>query len=257
VTDTLQLASFSGAYFSRLLLAAVRVLAAIGVNPLLGSARVPLPARIGLGLFVTLVLFPPGTPGGNDPIGVGPGEIAGELMVGLLAGFAVTLIFATVQFAASFIGVQGGLGFGTTIDPHADLGQKTLEQFFTTFAMVIFLQINGHHLFLAGLYELFGVVPLGGATLSGGTIEQLTAMTATLFGAAVKMALPVIAALLLADLGLAVLARVAPQLNLFAIGLPAKILIGFGALVVVLPVILPRIEGLIRALPQAMLSLAS
>jgi len=256
VTDSLQLASFSGAYFSRLLLAAVRVLAAISVNPLLGSARVPLLGRIGLGLFVTVVLFPPGGPGSNEPVGVGPSEIAGELLVGLLAGFAVTLIFGTVQFAASLIGVQGGFGFGTTIDPHADLGQRTLEQFFTTFAMVIFLQINGHHLFLAGLYELFGIVPLGGATLAGGTVEQLTAMTAGLFSAAVKMALPVIAALLLADLGLAVLARVAPQLNLFAVGLPAKILIGLGALVVALPIMLPRLEALIRALPQGMLNLA-
>jgi flagellar biosynthesis protein FliR len=256
VTDTLQIANFSGAYFSRLLLAAVRVLAAIGVNPLLGSARVPLPGRIGLGLFITLVLFPPGAPASDEAIAVGPAEIAGELLVGLLAGFAVTLIFATVQFAASLIGVQGGFGFGTTIDPHADLGQRTLEQFFGAFALVVFLQINGHHLFLAGLYELFGVVPLGGATLAGGTIEQLTAMTAGLFSAAVKMALPVVAALLLADLGLAVLARVAPQLNLFAIGLPAKILLGLGALVVALPVILPRLEALIRALPQGMLSLA-
>ena len=70
------------------------------------------------------------------------------------------------------------------------------------------------------------------------------------------MALPVIAALLLADLGLAVLSRVAPQLNLFAIGLPAKILIGLGALVVALPIILSRLEALIRTLPQGMLSLA-
>jgi flagellar biosynthetic protein FliR len=252
----MQLAAFSGAYFSRLVLAAVRILAAIGVNPLLGSARMPLQGRIGLGLFITLVLFPPGSPGSNEPIAVGPSEIAGELLVGLLAGFAVALIFATVQFAASLIGVQGGFGFGSTIDPHADLGQHTLEQFFGAFMLVIFLQINGHHLFLAGLYELFGVVPLGGATLSGGTIEQLTALTAGVFSAAVKMALPVIAALLLADLGLAVLSRVAPQLNLFAIGLPAKILIGLGALIVALPIILPRIEALIRTLPQGMLSLA-
>jgi flagellar biosynthetic protein FliR len=256
VTDTLQLANFSGAYLSRLMLAAVRVLAAIGINPLLGSARMPLPGRIGLGLFVTLVLFPPGGPGSTEPVSVGPGEIAGELMVGLLAGFAVTLIFATIQFAASLIGVQGGFGFGATIDPHADLGQKTIEQFFTTFAMVIFLQIDGHHLFLAGLYELFGVVPLGGATLAGGTIEQLTALTAGLFGSAVKMALPVVAALLLADLGLAVLSRVAPQLNLFAVGLPAKIFIGLCALIIGLPVILPRLEILIRALPQNMIGLA-
>jgi flagellar biosynthetic protein FliR len=255
VTETFQLANLSGTYVSRFVLAAVRILAAIGVNPLLGSTRVPMPTRVGLGLFITLVLFPPGGPG-EAPVNVGPGEIAGELLVGLLAGFTVSIIFAAVQFAASFIGITGGFMFATTLDAHTDLGQNTLERFFSAFALVVFLQINGHHLFLAGLYELFGVVPLGGATLSGGTIEELAALSAGLFAAAVKMALPVVAALLLADVGLAVLARVAPQLNLFAVGLPAKMLIALGALVVALPVIQPRLEALIRALPLNMVGLA-
>src|SRR6187397_1566031 len=85
-----ELASFTAAYVTFYVLAAVRVLGAIAFNPLLGSARVPMPGRVGLALFATLVLFPVGGPYAA-PANVGPLEVAAELMVGLLAGFAITL----------------------------------------------------------------------------------------------------------------------------------------------------------------------
>src|SRR6186713_2324303 len=87
-----ELASFTAAYVTFYVLAAVRVLGAIAFNPLLGSARVPMPGRVGLALFATLVLFPVGGPF-EAPASVGPLEVAGELLVGLLAGFRITLIF--------------------------------------------------------------------------------------------------------------------------------------------------------------------
>src|SRR4051812_38321811 len=87
---TQDLASFSAAYVTFFILAAVRVLGALMFNPLLGSARVPMMARIGLGLFATLVLFPIGGPF-EAPANVGPLEVGAELMIGLLAGFAITL----------------------------------------------------------------------------------------------------------------------------------------------------------------------
>lgn len=251
--DTLQLLGFSGAYMSRYVLAFVRVMAALSLNPLLGSTRVPVPARIGLGLFVTLILFPPGPD--VTPVNVGPAEIAGELIIGALAGFTVALVFAAIQFAAGLIGVNAGFSIGQTLDPHNDLGTGVLEQFFAAFALLVFVQINGHHIFLAGLHELFDVVPVGTVPLVPGTAEKLAEVSGALFVAALKISFPVLAALLLADLGLAVLGRVAPQLNLFALGLPAKMGIGLAALAVALPVMLPRIVALFRAVPDSMLLL--
>lgn len=252
--DAMQLLGFSGAYVSRYALALVRVLAALSMNPLLGSARVPVPARLGLALFVTLVIFPPSSDA--TPVNVGPAEIAGELIIGALAGFTVALVFAAVQFAASLIGINAGFSIGQTLDPHSDLGTGVLEQFFAAFALLVFVQINGHHLFLAGLHELFAVVPVSTVPLVPGTAEKLAEVSGALFVAALKISFPVLAALLLADLGLAVLARVAPQLNLFALGLPAKMAIGLAAVTVALPVMLPRIIALFRAVPDSMLLLA-
>jgi len=251
--EALQLFGFSGAYVSRYFLALVRVMAAISLNPMLGSGRVPVIGRIGLALFLTFVLFPPGSDA--PPVTVGPAEVAGELVIGALAGFTVALVFAAVQFAASLIGVNAGFTIGQTFDPHNDLGVGTLEQFFAAFALLVFVQMNGHHIFLGGLHDLFDVVNVGTVPLVPGTIERLAVVSGALFTAALKIALPVLAALLLADLGLAVLGRVAPQLNLFALGLPAKMGIALAALAVALPVILPRITALFRSVPDSMLFL--
>ena len=93
---THDLAAFTASYVTFYILAAARVLGAITFNPLLGSARVPMPGRVGVGLFATLVIFPVGGPF-EAPADVGPLEVAAELMVGLLAGFGITLIFGSVQ----------------------------------------------------------------------------------------------------------------------------------------------------------------
>jgi flagellar biosynthetic protein FliR len=253
VVEALPLAAFSGAYLSRFVLAAVRVLAAVSLNPLLGSTRVPVMGRIGLGLFITLALFPPGP--AAAPVTVGPAELIGEFLLGLLAGFTVALVFAAVQFAAGLIGANAGFGIGEIV-PGADLGSGALERFFSALALVVFVQIDGHHLFLAGLHDLFVVVPVGAVPLVPGNPERLAVLSAAVFTAGVKMALPVLAALLIADLGLAILARVAPQLNLFALGLPVKMLVALAVLGVALPVVLPRLAALFRALPQSMFGLA-
>jgi flagellar biosynthetic protein FliR len=185
---------------------------------------------------------------------VTPLTIASELLIGLLAGFAVALIFAAAQFAAALIGITGGFLLGATLDPQqAQVGGNALEQLFYTLALLVFVQTNGHHLFLLGLHDLFAVLPVGQPlALSPSGTEQLGLMGAALIAAGVKMAFPVLAALLIADLGLAILARVAPQLNLFVVGLPLKILVALGALVVALPVLLPWLSALFRALPQTM-----
>jgi flagellar biosynthesis protein FliR len=249
-----ELASFTAAYVTFYVLAAVRVLGAIAFNPLLGSARVPMPGRVGLGLFAMLVLFPVGGPF-EAPASVGPLEVAGELLVGLLAGFAITLIFGAVQFAAGLIGVNSGFSFAQTINPVFEHG-GVIETFFTMFALLVFVEINGHHLFLIGLRELFDAVPVGEVTRIPGSLDRLIELSSGLFSAGVKLALPVMAALLMADLAIAMLARVAPQFNLFVLEMPAKMLLGVLALALTLPVMVPRLAALFRTVPMVMMALA-
>lgn len=251
-----ELASFGAAYVTFYVLAAIRVLGAIMFNPLLGSARVPVPARVGIGLFSTLVIFPAGGPY-EAPAVVGPLEIAGELLVGLLAGFGITLIFGAIQFMAGLIGVNSGFSFAQTINPLFEGGGGVIETFITAFALLVFVQINGHHLFLIGLRELFDVVPVGGITSIPGSLDALLTVSSGLFSAGLKLALPIMAALLLADLGLGLLSRVAPQFNLFALEMPAKMMLGVLALALSLPIIVPRLAALFRTVPSVMQQMAS
>jgi flagellar biosynthetic protein FliR len=252
-----EIATFTASYVTFYVLAAVRVLGAIAFNPLLGSARVPMPGRLGVGLFATLVLFPVGGPF-EAPANVGPLEVAAELMVGLLAGFAITLVFGSVQFMAGLIGINSGFSFAQTLNPMFDGGGAggVVESFIMAFALLVFVQINGHHLFLIGLLQLFEVVPVGEITRMPGSLDTLIALSSGLFSAGLKLALPVLAALLLADLALGLLSRVAPQFNLFALEMPAKMLLGLTALALALPVIVPRLAGLFRTLPTAMTTMA-
>src|SRR5436853_2306734 len=99
--------ALSPTYVDRFILAAVRVLAALSMNPVLGTTRMPTLGRIGLGLFITLALFPPGAPEGA-PVTFGIPALIGELLLGLLAGFVVTLVFVSVQAAAGLVGVTSG-----------------------------------------------------------------------------------------------------------------------------------------------------
>ncbi len=253
-----EMASFTASYLTFFVLAAVRVLGAIAFQPLLGSARVPLPARIGIGLFATLVLFPIGGPY-EAPAAVGPLEVAAELMVGLLAGFAITLIFGSVQFMGGLIGINSGFSFAQTLNPMFDGGGGAggvIETFISAFALLVFVQINGHHLFLIGLRELFEVVPPGEVTRIPGSIDKMLEMSTGLFSAGLKLALPVMAALLLADLALGLLTRVAPQFQLFSLEMPAKMMLGLFALALALPVIVPRLAALFRTVPMMMTTLA-
>jgi flagellar biosynthetic protein FliR len=255
---TVELASLTASYLTFYVLAAIRVLGAVSFNPLLGSARVPMPGRLGIGLFATLVLFPIGGPY-EAPANVGPLEVAAELMVGLLAGFAVTLIFGAIQYMAGLIGVNSGFSFAQTLNPMYDGGGGAggvVETFIMAFALLVFVQINGHHLFLLGLSELFEIVPVGEVTRLPGSLDALIALTSGLFSAGVKLALPVMATLLLADLALGLLARVAPQFNLFALEMPAKMLLGLTALALALPVIVPRFAALFRTVPSMMSTMA-
>jgi flagellar biosynthesis protein FliR len=204
------------------------------------------------------VLFPVGGPY-EAPANVGPMEVAAELMVGLLAGFAITLIFGSIQFMAGLIGVNSGFSFAQTLNPMFEGGGGAggvVETFIMAFALLVFVQINGHHLFLIGLSQLFDVVPVGEVTSLPGSLDSLLTLSTSLFSAGLKLALPIVAALLLADIAFGLLAKVAPQFNLFALEMPVKMLLGLTALALALPVIVPRLTALFRTVPSVMTTIA-
>ena len=230
-------------------LVATRVLALLATSPVMGLRMVPVPARVGLGLLVALILVPvvgkDGLPPGVDVTWT---AIASEAVLGALAGFAATLVYTALQLGAGLLDLQAGFALGSLYDATFGSSGAVLERFYSALAALLFLQTDAHHLLLTALAQLFVVVPLGGFTLAKVRPDLLAAIVTGSFGVALELVFPVMAALLLADVALAILARVAPQFGLFSIGAQVKLALALGALIVTIPLLLPRFHALFEAM---------
>jgi len=227
------------------LLIATRVLAVLATSPVLGLKNVPVQAKLGLGLFTALILVPvisrDGLPAGVD---VSWTTLAGEALVGALSGFAATVAYTAIAFGASLLDFQAGFSMGSLYDQTFGTQGAMLERFYSAIAALLFFQTDAHHLVIQGLVQLFVVVPLGTFSLGRINPDLLAQIAASSFVVAIELVFPVMVALLLADVALGVLARVAPQFGIFQIGLQLKIVLALGALALTMPLLLPRLHAL-------------
>jgi flagellar biosynthetic protein FliR len=230
-----QLAAWFAAYFWPF----VRILALFSAAPLLYHRAIPVRVKIGLAALVTLALAPAlPAPQSADAAWL----LAQQLVVGLAIGLAVQIAFAAFEIAGDVIGLQMGLGFAGFIDPQNADQTPLIGSFLGLVATLVFLAINGHLLMLAGIAESFRSVPVGAPVPGAQDIQGLVMLGAGMFKVGLHLALPVLATMLIVNLALGVLARAAPQLNIFAVGFPATILIGMLALVLAMPLLGPFVE---------------
>ena len=238
------------------LLVLARVMAMMQVAPLFSSAVIPGPARIGLALFIAMIALP-GVLAGGYPVPASGMQFAllliGEALVGVLLGFLVFLGFAALQTAGQFISLPVGFGIVELLDPVTEGRTPLLGGLFHVLALLAFLSVGGlHRLMLDGVAGSFHalraadlVVSFEAGTGAGaGLLLQTVAGSLTrLFGTAMTIALPIFAALLLVSLALAMLARVAPHMNLLMLGLPLSLGAGLVILLVALPLLLSAASG--------------
>jgi len=198
--------------------------------PLFDSKNLPLLFKAGLSISISIILFHilefNDTPFFTEVIPFGIG-VMGEIILGVIIGFSVRLLFAAVQLAGQLVGFQMGFAIANVIDPQTGSQVSIIAQFKNVLAILIFLAINAHHWFLRALAESFKMVPLFEFQFNGLLMEQLMRLTHNMFIIAVKIGAPIIAALLLTSVSLGLLARTVPQMNVFIVGFPLKIGIGF------------------------------
>jgi flagellar biosynthetic protein FliR len=233
-----------------------RVLGLLISAPLFGNPRFPLRMRLGLALLITVVVTPtlPPVPQVAPDSLAGLGIFAQQLLIGLTMGFAVRLVFTAVEMAGELIGMQMGLGFAMFYDPQNAGQMPVVGQFLGVLTTLIFLALNGHLLMLSALAESFRDLPVG--TLPGtGRWLDIAGWGAGIFSAALLLAMPVIATLLTVNLALAALTRSSPQLNVFAIGFPITLAVGFAALLLTLPWLPATAESLLRVAMERLFSL--
>ena len=232
------------AWLSMVVYPFVRIAALIGTAPLLSDPSVPRRIKIGLAIFVT-VLVAPGVQAPDVPLLSGDGFllIARQLLLGAAMGFAMRLAFAAIEYAGDLIGFQMGLGYATLLDPETNDQTPLIGSLLRYFASLAFLVANGPLLMIAGVSESFQGLPIAGSGGLFGDWQHLVLQGATIFELALHMALPVIAALLVTNVALGVMTRAAPQLNLFSIGFPITITVGLVVLVISMPAVLGIAES--------------
>ncbi|NUU61407.1 flagellar biosynthetic protein FliR [Paenibacillus agri] len=217
-----------------------RISAFFVVVPVFSSNGVPMTFKIGLSFFVALVVFSASGTGLVVPQDISYVLlIAKEILVGLLLGFIGYLIFMAIQTAGSFIDIQIGFGIANVIDPMTGASAPIFGNFKYMIALLMFLSMNGHHYLLDAIVYSYNWVPINNELflkmIDGSLSEFLVRTFAQSFILAFQMSAPLVAALFLTDIGLAFLARTAPQYNVFVIGVPLKIIIGLALLLLLMP----------------------
>ena len=210
------------------------------VAPVFGSRGTSPQLRVFFGLTVALVMLPVVAPAGvvipQDVSGF-LGRAAREIMIGALGGFVVLLIFTSLEGAGHVIGLQMGFSLANIINPLTSTNASLIDQFYTLVATLVFLTIDGHHMVLLGVERTFQLAPIDRVGSYLPPIDLVLGMGREIFLTASRIALPVLTALLLTDVALAMVARSVPQLNVFVVGMPAKIAVGFLMLVVTVPTV--------------------
>lgn len=211
-----------------LLMVMLRITGLLASSQVLGGGLVPWRVRIALALATSLLLapvVPPAAPffGAGDLILAG----AAELLLGLAVGLTASLFIHGVRMAGQVAGIQMGLGFSALVDPQSGERTTVLARWLGLTAWLVVLGCNGHLVLLRGLAESFSWLPPGSASRSLARVVAGVPMAgAQLFLTAVVVAAPALAVVLLLNVGMALLARAAPQLHILVIGFIITIVVG-------------------------------
>jgi flagellar biosynthesis protein FliR len=227
----------------------LRTLALFAAAPGFSSMAIPAPLKVALALVVAIVLA--GAIGPSPPLAPSWTTLVlviEQIAVGLAIGFAMQLTLGAMAFAGDLIGVQMGFGFAGLLDLQSGFEVPAMADFFSLVGLLLFFGLNGHLILLGVLVKSFAVVPVApsaGITLPGW--HALAGAGTVLFQMGVWLALPVVAILLAAELAVALVSRVAPQINPMSVGFSVFMLVGIAATIGLLPFFIPAVEHMIEA----------
>ena len=219
------------------LLVFARISAIFSSAPFFGSRNVPVYVKAAFSLLLTYITVPiiPNPAAVPDAFLPYLVLLVSELLVGLIIGFAASLVFYGVQMAGQLLDMQIGFGIVNIFDPLSGQQMPLIGNFKYILALIVFLTTNSHHLFITALVSSFKLIPPAGIVFSNSVTGIIVDMVSGLFVVAIKICLPVLIAIILTDIALGILARTMPQMNIFIVGIPGKIMVGMFVLTLALP----------------------
>ena len=223
------LLSYDASQLLAFILVLVRVSGIISTAPVFGSSNIPPQIKVVLSLMLALILYPfiplitvyPDRPDHYIML------IASEMLIGLVLGIIARFLFGAVEFAGTVIGFQMGLGMAMVFDPQSQEQISLVGRFQNATATLIFLAMDGHLIVLQALVRSYSVLPPGGASISRPLVENLTELSASVFVIGLQIGAPLIVALFLANAVVGLLARSVPQIQVFVVGFPLTLMLGF------------------------------
>lgn len=236
----------------------VRISAFLLAAPFFGASSVPLRIRILLAVAITFVLQPVIETTGSPDVFTGEGlvHVIQQALVGIALGTIFHFIMTSIVLAGHTVASTMGLGFASSADPQNGEESTVVGQVYTVLATLYFLGVDAHLRLLEILCTSMQTIPLQQLVINVGFFQSIVAFSSQIFVFGTLLVLPVVVGLLLVNLAIAVMTRAAPQLNLFSLGFPLMILVGFLLMLLSVPVLMPLFSNFMEATLTFMTDLA-
>jgi flagellar biosynthetic protein FliR len=233
--------------FQLFLLIVMRVAFILFMMPLLGTRNIPVLAKAGLTLTLSLILLP--------VVEIRPAVFPSETLhflslmvyeglIGFILGLSIKVVFASIQLAGEFAGFQMGLSMAQIVDPSSGVDATLMAQLYYFLALLVFLSINGHHWFFRAVVQSFRLLPPGGLDLHEGLYRYFLSLSGKMFLIGIKIAAPVTAILVLTQVAMGIVAKMVPQINILITSFPVTIGLGMIFVGLSLELLVPYLQSL-------------
>jgi flagellar biosynthetic protein FliR len=233
----------------------LRILGVFASAPIFSSRSVPMRTKIGLAFVIAVCIQPalPETPVVSLTSSEALGAVIQQIAIGVAIGLAVRIVFAAVEMAGEIIGLQMGLNFAGFFDPATNSQTSTVGRFFGNMAMLLFVVLNGHLLLIMAVAASFETFPVGDGMLQAVRAMRLHELGGIIFYYGLWIALPMIGMLLFINVVMGIMSRIAPQMNVFAIGFPLTLSIGLLGMAFTLPMMDRPVSQLMQVIANLFL----
>lgn len=227
----------------------IRIAAMLAIAPVFGARMVPVRARLVVALLLTWIVIPviPQVPALDPLSAAGVLVTIQQMIIGVAIGFSLQLVFATLIIAGQTIAMGMGLGFAQMVDPQNGVSVPVIGQYYVVMATLLFLALNGHLALIQMLVDSFRFLPIGIESLAREDLRSIAYWGSRMFADSMMVALPAVAAILLVNLSFGVVSRSAPQLNVFGVGFPVTLTLGFVVLIFAVANLLPQMQQMLEA----------
>jgi len=241
------------ANFDAILLIFVRMTGLFVLSPVFGRQNMPAIFKIGFAFFLTIIFANTVDSFSLDyqnSLVLYMVYVAKELAIGIIMGYVTYVIVSGIYLAGQLIDMQIGFSFANVVDPITNIQVPLTSNFYYTYFILVFLLVNGHHMIIRALFYSFEALPIEKMTFSASVIPELTSLLADMFGIALQIAAPVICAIFIVDVVLGILSKTMPEMNVFMLGMPIKIIIGLFIMIITISGAVSIAEGLTSVMEE-------